>query len=164
MFSRSYGVDLPAGARVAAGIPPCRSQERSSPPRRPSSTACRRKAHPHAFARRGPRGARGRPKVCLGDVRTREQAHCHPRLSSSERQGHTARGGLHPWRRLGAGRPWSLAREPISGGGREKLLVLCHKLRRERPFVFAPQHGQRDRMATSFAMNRRRKVEIELGT
>jgi hypothetical protein len=44
------------------------------------------------------------------------------------------------------------------------LILLCHKLRRERPFVFAPQHGQRDRMATSFAMNRRRKVEIELGT
>ena len=30
-----------------------------------------------------------------------------------------------------------------------KLVVLCHKLRRERPFVFAPQHGQRERIATS---------------
>jgi hypothetical protein len=45
-----------------------------------------------------------------------------------------------------------------------RLVLLCHKLRRERPFVFAPQQGQRDRMATSFAMSRRRKVEIELGT
>jgi hypothetical protein len=44
------------------------------------------------------------------------------------------------------------------------LVLLCHKLRRERPFVFAPQHGQRDKMATSLAMSRRRKVEIELGT
>jgi hypothetical protein len=44
------------------------------------------------------------------------------------------------------------------------LVLLCHKLRRERSFVFAPQHGQRERMATSFAMSRRRKVEIELGT
>jgi hypothetical protein len=45
-----------------------------------------------------------------------------------------------------------------------RLVLLCHKLRRERPFVFAPQHGQRDKMATSLAMSRRRKVEIELGT
>jgi hypothetical protein len=44
------------------------------------------------------------------------------------------------------------------------LVLLCHKLRRARPFVFAPQQGQRDRMATSFAMSRRRRVEIELGT
>jgi hypothetical protein len=44
------------------------------------------------------------------------------------------------------------------------LVLLCHKLRRERPFVFAPQHGQRDKMATSLAMSRRRKVGIELGT
>jgi hypothetical protein len=44
------------------------------------------------------------------------------------------------------------------------LVLLCHKLRRERPFAFAPQQGQRDRLATSFAMSRRRKVEIELGT
>ena len=46
----------------------------------------------------------------------------------------------------------------------KRLVLLCHKLRRERPFVFAPQHGQRDKMATSLAMSRRRKVEIELGT
>ena len=38
------------------------------------------------------------------------------------------------------------------------------KLERGRPFVFAPQHGQRDRMATSLTINRRRKVAIELGT
>jgi hypothetical protein len=44
------------------------------------------------------------------------------------------------------------------------LVLLRHKLRRRRPFAFAPQHGQRDRMTTSFAMSRRRKVEIELGT
>jgi hypothetical protein len=44
------------------------------------------------------------------------------------------------------------------------LVVLCHKLQRERPFAFAPQHGQRERIATRFAMSRRRKVEIELGT
>ena len=44
------------------------------------------------------------------------------------------------------------------------LVLLCHKLRRERPFVFAPQHGQRDKMATSLAMSRRRRVGIELGT
>jgi hypothetical protein len=47
---------------------------------------------------------------------------------------------------------------------RRQLVLLRHKLRRERPFVFAPQHGQRDRMTTSFTMSRRRKVEIELGT
>jgi len=46
----------------------------------------------------------------------------------------------------------------------KRLVLLCHKLRRERPFVFAPQHGQRERMATSFAMSRRRMVAIELGT
>jgi hypothetical protein len=45
-----------------------------------------------------------------------------------------------------------------------QLVLLRHKLRRRRPFAFAPQHGQRDRMTTSFAMSRRRKVEIELGT
>ena len=44
------------------------------------------------------------------------------------------------------------------------LVLLRHKLRRERPVVFAPQHGQRDRIATRLAMSRRRKVEIELGT
>src|SRR5262245_58115620 len=44
------------------------------------------------------------------------------------------------------------------------LILLRHKLRRERPVVFAPQHGQRDRIATRLAMSRRRKVEIELGT
>jgi hypothetical protein len=44
------------------------------------------------------------------------------------------------------------------------LILLCHKLRRERPFVFAPQHGQRERTATSFAMSRRRMVVIEFGT
>src|SRR5262245_17602431 len=40
------------------------------------------------------------------------------------------------------------------------LVLLRHKLRRERPVVFAPQHGQRDRIATRLAMSRRRKVEI----
>ena len=44
------------------------------------------------------------------------------------------------------------------------LVLLCHKLRRERPFVFAPQHGRRDKMATSLPMSRRRRVGIELGT
>ena len=44
------------------------------------------------------------------------------------------------------------------------LVLLRHKLRRERAVVFAPQHGQRDRIATRLAMSRRRKVEIELGT
>jgi hypothetical protein len=52
------------------------------------------------------------------------------------------------------------------------LVLLCHKLRRERlfklrrerPFVFAPQHGQRERISTSLTMSRRRMVAIELGT
>src|SRR5262245_26336118 len=53
-----------------------------------------------------------------------------------------------------------------------RLVVLRHKLQRERPFNllrercfdFAPQHGQRDRMAASLTIRRRRMVAIELGT
>jgi len=45
-----------------------------------------------------------------------------------------------------------------------RLVLLCHKLQRERPFVFAPQHGQRERTVTSLAMSRRRKVAMEFGT
>jgi len=52
------------------------------------------------------------------------------------------------------------------------LIVLRHKLQRERPFNlprerrfdFAPQHGQRDRMAASLTIRRRRMVAIEFGT
>jgi len=52
------------------------------------------------------------------------------------------------------------------------LIVLRHKLRRERPFNlrrercfdFAPQHGQRDKMAASLTIRRRRMVAIEFGT
>jgi predicted ATPase len=52
------------------------------------------------------------------------------------------------------------------------LVVLRHKLqrvrsfelRRERCFDFAPQHGQRDRMAASLTVRRRRMVAIEFGT
>jgi hypothetical protein len=44
------------------------------------------------------------------------------------------------------------------------LVVLRHKLQRERPFGFAPQHGQRERIATSLAMSLRRMVAMEFGT
>jgi hypothetical protein len=52
------------------------------------------------------------------------------------------------------------------------LVVLRHKLqrvrsfelRRERCFDFAPQHGQRDRMAASLTVRQRRMVAIEFGT
>ena len=52
------------------------------------------------------------------------------------------------------------------------LIVLRHKLQRKRPFNlrrercfdFAPQHGQRDRMAASLTVRRRRMVAIEFGT
>lgn len=52
------------------------------------------------------------------------------------------------------------------------LIVLRHKLQRERPFNlrrercfdFAPQHGQRDRMTASLTIRRRRMVAIEFGT
>ena len=52
------------------------------------------------------------------------------------------------------------------------LVVLRHKLqrvrsfelRRERCFDFAPQHGQRDRMAASLTVRLRRMVAIEFGT
>jgi len=52
------------------------------------------------------------------------------------------------------------------------LIVLRHKLqrvrsfelRRERCFDFAPQHGQRDRMAASLTVRQRRMVAIEFGT
>jgi len=53
-----------------------------------------------------------------------------------------------------------------------RLIVLRHKLQRERPFNlrrercfdFAPQHGQRDKMAASLTIRRRRMVAIEFGT
>src|SRR5262245_50917664 len=63
-----------------------------------------------------------------------------------------------------AARPYSQCWSPFKNFRNRLLVLLCHKLQRERPFVFAPQHGQRERMATSFAISRRRKVEIELGT
>ena len=52
------------------------------------------------------------------------------------------------------------------------LIVLRHKLQRKRPFNlrrercfdFAPQHGQRDRMAASLTARHRRMVAIEFGT
>ena len=52
------------------------------------------------------------------------------------------------------------------------LVLLRHKLRRERPFILrrerrfdlAPQHGQRDRISTSLATSRRRMVAMEFGT
>src|SRR5262249_1906961 len=52
------------------------------------------------------------------------------------------------------------------------LILLRHKLQRKRPFKlrrercfdFAPQHGQRDRMAASLTVRRRRMVAIEFGT
>src|SRR5262249_41745460 len=56
--------------------------------------------------------------------------------------------------------------------GRRALILLRHKLRRERPFILrrerrfdlAPQHGQRDRISTSLATSRRRMVAMEFGT
>ena len=55
---------------------------------------------------------------------------------------------------------------------RTQLVLLRHKLRRERPFILrrerrfdlAPQHGQRDRISTSLATSRRRMVAMEFGT
>jgi hypothetical protein len=44
------------------------------------------------------------------------------------------------------------------------LVVLRHKLRRARPCVFTAQHGQRERLATSLTISRRRRVAIEFGT
>jgi hypothetical protein len=52
---------------------------------------------------------------------------------------------------------------PLTAGG-PSLVVLRHKLQRERPFGFAPQHGQRERIATSLAMSLRRMVAMEFGT
>src|SRR5262245_33452821 len=54
----------------------------------------------------------------------------------------------------------------------DHLILLRHKLRRERPFILrrerrfdlAPQHGQRDRISTSLATSRRRMVAMEFGT
>jgi hypothetical protein len=62
--------------------------------------------------------------------------------------------------------------KPGSSASNWRLVLLRHKLQRTRsfklergrPFVFAPQHGQRERTATSFAMSRRRMVVIEFGT
>ena len=51
-----------------------------------------------------------------------------------------------------------------SSNWRRVRVLLCHKLRRERPFVFAPEHGQRERTATSLTISRRRRVAIEFGT
>src|SRR5262249_37069631 len=44
------------------------------------------------------------------------------------------------------------------------LVLLRHKLRRERARVFNAQHGQRERLATSLTISRRRRVAIEFGT
>jgi hypothetical protein len=44
------------------------------------------------------------------------------------------------------------------------LVVLRHKLRRERAEVLAAQHGHRDRMPTSWTIRRRRRVAMEFGT
>jgi hypothetical protein len=44
------------------------------------------------------------------------------------------------------------------------LVLLRHKLRRERPFIFAAQHGQRESLATSSIISRRRRVAMEFGT
>jgi len=48
--------------------------------------------------------------------------------------------------------------------GLHALIVLRHKLRRARPCVFAAQHGQRERLATSLTISRRCRVAIEFGT
>src|SRR5262245_58370582 len=66
---------------------------------------------------------------------------------------------------------------PVISGAEEgvletRLVLLRHKLQRMRPFKlrrercfdFAPQHGQRDRMAASLTVRRRRMVAIEFGT
>jgi len=45
-----------------------------------------------------------------------------------------------------------------------RLVLLRHKVRRERPCFFAAQQGQRESLATSSMMSRRRSVGIELGT
>ena len=47
---------------------------------------------------------------------------------------------------------------------RRRLVLLRHKLRRERFCFFAAQQGQRERLATSSMMSSRRSVAIELGT
>jgi hypothetical protein len=46
----------------------------------------------------------------------------------------------------------------------DRLVLLRHKLRRKRPCFFAAQHGQRERLATSLTISRRRRVAIEFGT
>jgi hypothetical protein len=45
-----------------------------------------------------------------------------------------------------------------------RLVLLRHKLRRKRSFVLAAQHGQRERLATSSMIRRRRRVAIEFTT
>jgi hypothetical protein len=46
----------------------------------------------------------------------------------------------------------------------EALVLLRHKLHRERPFIFPAQHGQRKSLATSSIISRRRRVAMEFGT
>jgi hypothetical protein len=44
------------------------------------------------------------------------------------------------------------------------LVLLRHKLLRERPFILPEQHGQRESLATSSIISRRRRVAMEFGT
>jgi len=44
------------------------------------------------------------------------------------------------------------------------IVLLRHKLRRERVKFLAAQHGHRDRMATSLTISCRRSVAMEFGT
>src|SRR5215475_13455195 len=82
------------------------------------------------------------------------------------------------WRRTGR-RPLprkprraALLRHWLPRSANVLLVLLRHKLRRERPFILrrerrfdlAPQHGQRDRISTSLATSRRRMVAMEFGT